>query len=64
MLTTVIDTTLHGRPPVPKEDVASKVRLSQAPLAVGAETMTVGVSGFKGAMMEIDTAVEAFFQRE
>jgi hypothetical protein len=64
VLTTVIDTTLHGRPPVPKEDVASKVRLSQAPMAVGTETMTVGVNGFKGTVMETDTAVEAFFQRE
>jgi hypothetical protein len=59
-----MDTTLHGRPPLPEEDVASKVRLSQAPMAVAAERTTMGVSGFKGTMMETDTAAEAFFQRE
>jgi hypothetical protein len=60
---TVMDTDLHGRPPLPEEEVASKVRLSQDPMAVGAETTTIGVSGFAGPRIETDVAVEAFFQR-
>ena len=58
------DTDIHCRPPLPEEEVASKVRLSQGPMAVGAETTTFGVSGFAGLKMETDTAVEAFFHRD
>ena len=60
----MIDTDLHGRPPLPEEEVASKVRLSQDPMADGAETTTFGVSGFTGASIETDRTVEAFFHRD
>ena len=44
--------------------MASRVRLSQDPMAVGAETTTIGVSGFAGPKIETEVAVETFFQRD
>jgi len=54
----------QGRPPLPEEEDASRVRLSHAPMAVGEEMTTLGATGFAGAKMDTDTVVEAFFQRD
>jgi hypothetical protein len=59
-----MDRDFHGRPPLPEDEVASKVRLSQAPMAFGVETTTFGTIGFAGARMDTDTVVEAFFQSD
>jgi hypothetical protein len=59
-----MDRDFHGRPPLPEDEVASRVRLSQAPMAVGAETTTFGAIGFTGARMGTNTVIEAFFQSD
>jgi hypothetical protein len=38
----------QGLPPLPKEDVASKVKLSQAPMNLGTLMTIVGITGESG----------------
>jgi hypothetical protein len=42
-------TALHARPPLPTDPVGSIVMLSQAPMAVGLLSETVGLTGLLGA---------------